>query len=108
MLAKGKQAELDDSGRYRVPVRVPLALDIDFMARALAIEFGSPPQRQGKQGWSGRVGIRNAHSACVALVQRRIDGAPEVVDESHLAGWRTYVVEHFGLFPREALPGGSH
>lgn len=105
MLSKNQQAVRDESGRYRVPLRVPVQMDLDFMARALAAEFGRPPQREGGS-WIGRVGLRRAHEACVDLVQRRVTGRPELpVDEGTLTGWKAYVVEHFGLFPREALPG---
>lgn len=108
MLSRNQQATPDESGRYRVPLRVPIGMDLDFMSRAMAAEFGRPPQRDG-DSWTGRVGLRRAHEACVELVQRRVSGGPELpVGEDALNGWKRYIVEHFGLFPQEAMDGDDH
>ena len=108
MLAN-KAAELDEHGIYVAPLRVPAGFDLDFMATALAIEHGTPPRRTADGGWTGRVGLRRAHEALIALAQRRISAGrnlqyePEI-PESVLDGWRTYVVERFDIFPPDALP----
>lgn len=103
-----KTAEPDEHGRYLAPLRVPAVFDLDFMATALAIEHGNPP-RKTDSGWTGRVGLRRAHEALVALAQRRISAGRNLqyepdIPESVLDGWRTYIVERFDIFPPDALP----
>lgn len=103
VLTPGQVATQDDNGQYRVPLRVDLTIDLDFVAYALALEWGSAPRREGS-GWRGKVGRRRAQEACVALVQRRVHGLLELpVSEETLDGWKQYVVQHFGLFPEDAL-----
>ncbi len=100
-----RTAEPDEHGHYRAPLRVPVQVDLDVVATALAIQHGQPPRRTKDGGWTGRVGLRRAHDALVALAQRRIcAGAEPEMPEDALDGWRIYIVERFDIFPPEALP----
>lgn len=100
-----RTAEPDEHGHYLAPVRLPVQVDLDVFATALAIQHGQPPRRTQDGGWTGRVGLRRAQEALVDLAQRRIsrDAEPEVPGAT-LDGWRTYIVERFNIFPPEALP----
>lgn len=100
-----KIAEPDEHGRYLAPLRVPVHVDLDMFATALAVEHGQPPRRTAAGGWTGRVGLRRAHEALIALAQRRIDGDQDPdIPVQVFDGWRVYVVEQFETFPPEALP----
>lgn len=84
-----------DQQRPVLPLRVPISVDIEFCARALAIEHGRPNRKIGKH---------RVRAAALALAELLIheqyvpDVPPDVIDS-----WCRYLVHDLGEFPPEAL-----
>lgn len=89
------QIEVAADERPVLPVRVSLDADIEFCARAMAVEFGRPGRRVGKHH------VRPAVSALASRLIRQeyVPDVPEDVIES----WCRYLVRDVGLFPESAL-----
>lgn len=84
-----------ETGRPVLPARVPTNFDIEFCARAMAIEYGRPNKKVGKH---------RVRDAALKLAETRIhlryepDIPPDVLGE-----WCRYLVHDLGEFPPEAL-----
>src|SRR5690606_26882897 len=84
-----------DQQRPVLPLRVPISADIEFCARALAVEHGRPNRKIGKH---------RGRSAALALADGAIpeqyvpDVRPDVIDS-----WCRYLVHDLGEVPPEAL-----
>lgn len=84
-----------DTSRPVLPIRVATAVDIEFCARALALEHGRPNRKVGKH----RVREAVLELAAARIHQRDESEVPETVLEE----WRSYLVHDLGEFPVDAL-----
>lgn len=93
--------ELDpESGKHVLPIRVPAGFDLDFCARAMALEHGVGASHDLP---ANKVGKHRVRDAAISLAQSRIRLQREgAVSADVLDRWRRYLVD-LGEFPKEAL-----